>query len=70
MKWKGNLNPPVVYDTSKMFSAYNWLGKRKAVIIADNKAKAREVLRGHEHLWVLVRYRYKPSDFQGSGRGA
>ena len=58
------MEPVVIMDTKRMFAAYNWIGKRYAIIVADNKKKAREALRGWEKYFTVLRpYRYRDGDF-------
>lgn len=41
------------YDSRYMFAAYNWIGKRRAILVAESKAEARAILHGLEQLWIV-----------------
>ena len=43
----------MTYDSRYMFAAYDWIGKRRAILVAESKDEARTTLRGLEKLWIV-----------------
>lgn len=41
------------YDSRFMWSAYDWIGRRRAILVAESKADARAILHGLERLWIV-----------------